>query len=591
MTNEHEGVGARAGTGTGAASGAAAAAGEAAPERTLVVWCPDWPLTAAGVGHDEAAAVVVANRVVASSAAARRDGVVRGLRRREAQGRCPSLRVLAADPAQEARAFEPVVVAVESFAPRVEVTRPGQCALATGGPSRYFGGDEALARAIAARVAAVAGAGAGAGASVGADAVARTSADDAGAAMPVRIGVADGAFAAALAARTTSDDEPVRVVASGATAAFLAPFPIGALDRPALADLLTRLGIRTLGEFAALSAADVLARFGLDGAHAHRLARGVDERPLSSRTPPPELAVQRELDPPANRVDIAAFAAKGLAEELHHRLSSRGLACTRVLIEAETEHGERLARLWRHDGALTAAAMAERVRWQLDGWLAGMARGPADADADVDLDVTAGLTLLRLVPDEVKPDSGRPLGFWGGVADADERAARALARVQGMLGPDAVATGVLSGGRNPDEQVHLVRWGDPREPARPGLPGAAPVRADGRVEVPPWPGRLPPPAPATVHRQPLVAELVDTRGERVTVTGRGMATSEPDRLRIDAGPWVGVVAWAGPWPVDERWWDPASHRRRARFQVALRTGVAHVVSLEGGCWWVEATYD
>ena len=592
--------------------------GEAAPERTLVVWCPDWPLTAAGVGHHEAAAVVVANRVVASSAAARRDGVVRGLRRREAQGRCPSLRVLAADPAQEARAFEPVVAVVESFAPRVEVTRPGQCALATRGPSRYFGGDEALARAIAARVAAVAGAGSDAGARAdggapagadggapaGADGGAPAGADggavdpdDAGAALPVRIGVADGAFAAALAARTTTEDEPVRVVAPGATAAFLAPFPISALDRPELADLLTRLGIRTLGAFAALSAADVLARFGLDGAHAHRLARGVDERPLSSRTPPPELAVQRELDPPANRVDIAAFAAKGLAEELHQRLSSRGLACTRVLIEAETEHGERLARLWRHDGALSAAAMAERVRWQLDGWLAGTAGGPvpadadADADADVDLDVTAGLTLLRLVPDEVKPDSGRPLGFWGGVADADERAARALARVQGMLGPDAVATGVLSGGRNPDEQVHLVRWGDPREPARPGLPGAAPVRADGRVEVPSWPGRLPPPAPATVHRLPLAAELVDARGERVTVTGRGIVTNEPERLRIDTGPWVDVVAWAGPWPVDERWWDPASHRRRARFQVALRTGVAHLVTLEGGRWWVEATYD
>ena len=87
----------------------------AAPERTLVVWCPDWPLTAAGVGPDEPAAVVVANRVVACSAAARREGVARGLRRREAQGRCPALTVLAPDPARDARAFEPVVAAVESF--------------------------------------------------------------------------------------------------------------------------------------------------------------------------------------------------------------------------------------------------------------------------------------------------------------------------------------------------------------------------------------------------------------------------------------------------------------------------------------------
>jgi protein ImuB len=538
----------------------------AAPERTLVVWCPDWPLTAAGVGPDEPAAVVAANRVVACSAAARREGVVRGLRRREAQGRCPALTVLAPDPARDARAFEPVVAAVESFSPRVEVTRPGRCALTTRGPSRYFGGDGPLAAAVAERVAAVS-------------------------AVPtaVRVGIADGPFAATLAARATSDSDPVRVVPPGESPAFLAPFPVTALDRPELADLLGRLGIRTLGEFAALPAGDVLARFGTDSAAAHRLAAGLDERPVNARTPPPDLTVERELDPPAARVDVAAFAAKGLAEELHRRLSSQGLACTRVLIEAETEHGERLARLWRHDGALTAAAMAERVRWQLDGWLAGTVSA---ADADV-ATPTAGLTLLRLVPDEIKPDDGRPLGFWGGAADVDERAARALARVQGMLGPDAVTTGVLSGGRNLAEQVHLVRWGDPRTPLRPGRPGNGPVRADGRVEVPPWPGRLPPPAPATVHRPPRPAELVDADGQPVRVTGRGAVVCPPARLRTDtaAGGWHDVVAWAGPWPVDERWWDPAAHRRRARFQVQDATGAAYLVVLQGGQWWIEASYD
>lgn len=529
------------------------------PERTLVVWCPDWPLTAAGVGADEAAAVVVANRVVACSAAARRDGVARGLRRREAQARCPSLAVLAPDPARDARAFEPVVAAVEAFAPRVEVTRPGKCALATRGPSRYFGGDEALARSVAEAVAGVMRA------------------------RP-RVGIADGPFAAALAARATTDDEPVRIVAPGESAAFLAPFPVSSLGRPEDADLLARLGIRTLGEFAALPAADVLARFGTDGAAAHRLARGLDERPVVARTAPPELVVERVLDPPAARVDIAAFAAKGLAEELHLRLSSQGLACTRVLVEAETEHGERLARLWRHDGALTAAAMAERVRWQLDGWLAGTAD---DADATP----TAGLTLLRLVPDEVKADNGRPVGFWGGAADVDERAARALARVQGMLGPEAVTTGVLSGGRSAVEQACLVPWGDPRLPTRPGRPGEAPVRVDGRVEVPPWPGRLPAPAPATVRRVPVPVELVDNEGTPVRVTARGAVPMPPARLRIDGGRWHDVQAWAGPWPVDERWWDGAAHRRRARFQVQDDRGAAHLVVLEGGRWWVEATYD
>ena len=84
---------------------------------------------------------------------------------------------------------------------------------------------------------------------------------------------------------------------------------------------------------------------------------------------PPDLTVTMELDPPADRVDMAAFAAKAMADELHGRLAVLGLACTRIAIEAETENGEHLLRLWRHEGALSAGHVAERVRWQLDGWL------------------------------------------------------------------------------------------------------------------------------------------------------------------------------------------------------------------------------
>jgi protein ImuB len=424
------------------------------PTRTLVVWCPDWPVAAAGVG-DAPAAVFHANRVVASSAAARMEGVRRGLRRREAQARCPDLIVLAYDEARDGRAFEPVVAAVEAFAPRVEVVRPGLCAVPTRGPSRYFGGDEALAAKVAAAVAAV---------------VAQSAAESGG---PVCLtGIADGPFAAALAARRGL------VVPSGETAAFLAPFPVTALERPDLADVLARLGIRTLGRFAALPAADVLARFGPDGAAAHRLARGLDERPLATRTPPPDLIVQVELDPPAQRVDTAAFAGKALADELHQRLASRGLACTRVAIEAETEHGERLSRLWRHEGALSAPAIVQRVRWQLEGWLATASPGAgavaiADADLAADLgDPTAGITLLRLVPDQVVPDDGAQAGFWGDAAEAAERASRVLARAQGLLGPSAVLTGVLAGGREPVDQVELIAWGDQRQPTRPPAPAS-----------------------------------------------------------------------------------------------------------------------
>ncbi|MDQ6726972.1 MAG: DNA polymerase Y family protein [Actinomycetota bacterium] len=503
--------------------------------RTLVVWCPDWPVVAAGL-CDRPAAVLAAGRVVACSASARAEGVARGLRRRQAEARCPPLVVVDHDPAAGARAFEPVVAAVESFTTGVEIVRPGICALATRGPSRYFGGDETLAARVASAVDGVLAA--------------------RGLGVPAcRVGVADGPFAAERAAREGL------IVPAGASAAFLAGFPVSALGDGELADLLVRLGIRSLGQLAGLPAPAVLARFGPTGAAAHRLARGLDERPLAARTPPPDFAVATALDPPAERLETAAFVAKNLADRLHEGLGARGLAATRVLVEAEWEHGERLARRWRldGDGGRTAAALAERVRWQLDGWMTGASASPGASAADRP---SGGLTLLRLSPEEVRPDDGRQVGFWGGDQAAAERVARALARIQGMLGPDAVVTAVPAGGRSPAEQVRLVPWGE--------TPPDAVVPKGG---PPPWPGRIPSPSPAVVHPIPIPAEVVEAR------------------LSVAGGRWAAVTAWAGPWPVDERWWDAAAHRRRSRWQVVTDEGAAHLLSQVGDGWEVEATYD
>ena len=80
--------------------------------------------------------------------------------------------------------------------------------------------------------------------------------------------MADGLFAAVLAARRGL------IVPPGGTPGFLAPFPVGILGRPELAELLDRLGIRTLGDFAALPESHVLGRFGADGVLCHRVAGG-----------------------------------------------------------------------------------------------------------------------------------------------------------------------------------------------------------------------------------------------------------------------------------------------------------------------------
>jgi protein ImuB len=524
--------------------------------RTLLLWCPDWPVLAAGIieGVDvhRPVAVLHANRVVVCSPAARAEGVRRGLRRREAQGRCPNLVMVPHDPGRDARAFEPVLAAVEELAPGVEVVRPGAVALAARGPSSYYGGDEAAAEKLVEHAALRCG-------------------------VEMQAGVADGVFAALIAARAGV------IIPPGETPRFLAGMEIAALDRPDLTDLLRRLGIRTLADFAALPAGDVLARFGFDAAYAHQLARGEDERPLAVREPPPDLAVTGEYDPPLERVDMAAFAARALAEQLHERLAGLGLAATRLIIEARTEAGEELHRVWRHDGLLDANALADRVRWQLDGWLVGTGRGSRAMPARP----TSGIDRLRLVPDGVVRHAGMQAGLWGELGVADERAHRALVRVQGLLGPDAVVTAVLGGGRGYADRVRFVAWGDERIPARPG--GVAP---SGPAPVQPtWPGQLPAPAPATVLTDPVPATLRTEDGAVLEVDSRLTLNGAPASLAIGREPAVAVTGWAGPWPVEERWWAPKEAVSLARFQIALADGRAMLVALGAHGWRIEAQYD
>jgi protein ImuB len=377
----------------------------------------------------------------------------------------------------------------------------------------------------------------------------------------------------------------------GESAAFLAPWPVRVLDDDDLASLLVRLGLPTLGNFAGLPSASVLGRFGPAGLGAHRRARGEDEHPPALRVPPPEIELHHEFDPPVSRVDTAVFAGRALAERLLEELAADGLICTRVRVEAETEHSEQLTRSWRLSAGAGpgsspgSAILADRVRGQLEAWVSrdeGPGRGDVGRSADDDL-VTSGLTLLRLVPEEVVVAGRNQLGLWGGDRAAAERAGRALVRLQSLLPPEAVTTPVLQGGRTPDERIAWIPWGEdppsPPDQSRPPVPDT-------------WPGAIPPPAPAIVFRPARPAEITDAAGRPVTVSGRGEASAEPERLRSPSLPGGGgpVEAWAGPWLQDLRWWDQSTRRRRALWQI-VAAGTACLVSVEGGEAHLEALYD
>ncbi|WP_371365038.1 DNA polymerase Y family protein [Jatrophihabitans sp. GAS493] len=514
--------------------------------RMIAIWCPDWPVTAAQLAAADArrptlavdptevpAAVFTANRVVACSHSAREAGVRRGLRRREAQARCPELTVLTRNEAAEARAFEPVVLALESLAPGVEVTRPGLAAIGVRGPTRYFGGEAQVLHVLSRSVAELQQANAGIG--VGAN---------------LLLGVADGSFAAEQAARRAL------IVPAGESADFLAPLSVRTLDpsgTSALVDLLLRLGLRTLGAFAALPPREVLARFGSDGAWAHRQAGGRDDRPVAGRRPPAEFTVTLDFEPAVDRVDTVAFSARASTEKFVADLADNGLACTCFELQVLTENGTEAVRRWRHAGVLSSIDVLDRIRWQLEGWMS--THGPN----------SGGVTRLCLVPLETVPTGAHQQALWGGSGANDERAHRALARVQTLLGHGSVLTAVVQGGRDPLQRTGMTAWGD--EPT--------PLRSPEQ----PWPGHLPAPAPSVLFDPPRPAQVLDVTGRPVTITPRGTVPSPPAHLVIEKRT-VAVTSWAGPWPVDERWWSNESGRQLARFQLVDVHGRAYLVGCE-----------
>ena len=535
------------------------------PSRSLVAWCPDWPVLAAGADLDALVAVLVgegARRVVvACSPAARAAGVRRGQRLRDAQRLCPTLEPHRRDEAAEARAFEPVVAAAEQVAAGVEVVRPGLLALAARGPARYHGGEQALGELVR-------------------DEVARLTTAS-GSPVGVGVGIADGIFAAGLAARTPGAEGPV-LVTPGGSPGFLAGFPVAALDCPAeFTGLLDRLGVRTLGALAALPSADVANRFGSEGVVFHRLARGLDPRPPAARRPPQDLAAEHELDPPAEQDEPVVFVAKMLADRLHADLGGAGLACVRVEVEITTVSGRSCSRLWRHadaaGGRLSSAAVAERVRWQLDGWRTRDPYPYADPVA-----------ALRLSPDQLVVDTGSQQALWG-AEEIPDRVGRAAERIQAMLGHAGVVRPYVVGGRDPAGRIEYVAWGDLPESGQGHGQGQSQGNGQGQNSRAPWPGAVPPPAPSVVPR-PYPVELLDGGGALLAVTGRARLTGRPTFLVTD-GERLRVISWAGPWLYDERWWDPATRSRCARLQCATADGRVFLLAVVGGAWQVEGVYQ
>ena len=228
------------------------------------------------------------------SAPAEAYGIMRGMRLGEAMSRCPGLRLVPPDPEGVRSLWGAVLDRLEGIGAEVESDHAGAAFFAAAGLHGIHGGD--LSGVLAA-----------AGRALGTGA---------------RFGVAPSRFASHAAALQVRPrrGRNARVVVSTGVRDFLAPLPVSLLrtrlELQALPEVLERLGIRTLGELAALPSRAVAERFGHPGLLALDLSRGRDT-PLDPRRP---------FEPVVERLDLPEAASGQQLERALELLIARVLA-------------------------------------------------------------------------------------------------------------------------------------------------------------------------------------------------------------------------------------------------------------------------
>ncbi|MCC7360262.1 MAG: hypothetical protein IT317_12335 [Anaerolineales bacterium] len=247
--------------------------------------------------------------VFACSPEAAQAGVCAGLSVYQARQMAPAAVVLAADEHAYYACHSALAAALQAYTPRLETVVLGEFLLETAPLAAVHGGDQALAGALAQAAANAGG-------------------------LAVRVGLAEGRFAAEQAARQAPDViapdggplSATLVIPPGGEARFLAPLPIETL--PGLPGEMRRrlqlFDLPLLGDLAALPKPAVLRQFGGAISSLYDLARGRDPRPLNPDVPPLRLVRSLRLAAPLSSRPLLLQAVERLTWRVAKMLNHKG---------------------------------------------------------------------------------------------------------------------------------------------------------------------------------------------------------------------------------------------------------------------------
>ena len=247
--------------------------------------------------------------VAASSYEARRFGVHSAMPIGRAARLCPDGVFLPVDMEKYAGVSRQIMAILAGFTPLVEPLSIDEAFLDVTQTRALFGGGEEQARRIKSRIRAAVG-------------------------LAASVGVASNKFIAKVASDLEKPDGLV-VVAPGGEAEFLAPLPVSGLwgaGRVTTADLES-MGIRTIGQLAAIPPSHLRSRFGRGGALMSALAHGVDERAVEPFAPPKSMGAEETFELDHRDGERLRATLRGQAERVARELRAEGYAGRTVTLK------------------------------------------------------------------------------------------------------------------------------------------------------------------------------------------------------------------------------------------------------------------
>ena len=284
------------------------------------VWLPLYALRCEIARHQALANAPVAllspddpRRVWQLSRAARHEGVRPGMTISQAIGLCATLVVLEPDPVHYDQQFAELLLQLTNVSPVIEPAELGRVFVGMDGLEGLYGEPELQLQMIL---------------SVGAQHAA-----------PLRLGWAQGKFVSWVAASRAKPGTGI-VVRDADRVQFLSTQPLAVLPLDADAQRrLWRLGLKTLGDLAALPEDAVTAQFGKPGRDAWRLASGLVTDPVTGRETPEPIVEGLDFLTPIADTGMLANALDRLIERALRHPRRTGWRVQRIRVRAALEQG------------------------------------------------------------------------------------------------------------------------------------------------------------------------------------------------------------------------------------------------------------